>query len=269
MDKDKSLKYDTPRAGRKLAAISIVAVVVFLAGLVAGSILSDSGTTAQSQDNDTASSGSTVELSSEALTGQDGVADPDYVSYPEFIETEETDGSVCGLSAGNQEIPTKTIESALITANNERIELASYEGFGPGVTDETITYCFAHNPTGAVLAASNFWNWYTSQQNYLEAIKQLTVPNAIQTQLLAVLEEEWDGSSGSPVEIRGFQVVDYTDEVAEISLAFSLSKYEFDYYSVPIYLVWVDGDWKVDLPTEWDVQAVTSLAQGGFIAWTA
>ena len=175
--------------------------------------------------------------------------------------------SVCGLAPGNQDVPFNGFETAPVPVG-QRMSVPGVKGVGPGITDG-ISRCFAHSPTGAVLAAANFITWTSSQQQLPKMLETLILQDSRSKSMIDQAAEEWDGSSGSPFLIHGY-AYDYQGENdALVILAVSMFDHPGQYIGFPVPLTWADGDWKVVVPATyaWGEYPITSLEHEGFIRW--
>lgn len=177
--------------------------------------------------------------------------------------------SVCGLSALDDVIPAQALPSNPVPVG-ERIAVPSVDGYGPGVS-EGVSYCFSHNPSGAILSAANFMIWFSSQERLDEVVPALMAENMDRDRLLAQIEAQWQGETGSPLQIRGFKYEDRGDDHALVVLAVSLQSMPDKIMAWPLVMVWQDGDWKVEAPASdsWGERMIDSLPLEGFIEWSA
>ncbi|WP_112245185.1 hypothetical protein [Kribbella monticola] len=119
---------------------------------------------------------------------------------------------------------------------------------GPATTDANgLRYCFAHSPTGAVLAAMVTLGQIRNPDLTRSVLQHRIAPGAGRTRALNENRSSPSPShdAGDPSQFTGFKVVDYLPNRAIVALAVQV-----DYRSVaslPITLVWQGGDWKVVL----------------------
>ncbi|OLO55938.1 hypothetical protein BKH27_00050 [Actinomyces oris] len=133
-----------------------------------------------------------------------------------------------------------------------------------------ISRCFAHSPTGALLASANWMRWFSSQQRLPEVITTLMAEGQDRDRLARQVNDEWDGSTSSPLTINGFKVdVRGPDEVVVTLAVRTGSSSDEGLVSWPVLLRWEKGDWKVVAPANnsWGQEPVNSVAQGGFTEW--
>ena len=177
--------------------------------------------------------------------------------------------SVCGLVARDRVVPTSALPSVPVDGG-ARIQVPSIDGYGPGVT-EGVSHCFAHNPSGAILAAANFLTWFSSKEQLDEVVPTLMAAGSNRDRLESQIKAEWQGETGSPLTIRGFKYEDRGPDNAMEVLAVSHVAFPDKIAGFPVVLVWQDGDWKVEAPStdSWGERAIDSLPLEGFVEWGA
>ncbi len=119
---------------------------------------------------------------------------------------------------------------------------------GPASTDASgLRYCFAHSPTGAVLAAMVTLGQIRNPDLTKAVLQRRIAPGEGRTKALnenRISPSPAHDVGGTP-QYTGFKVVDYLPGRAIVALAVQV-----DFRSVaslPITLVWQNGDWKVVL----------------------
>ena len=177
--------------------------------------------------------------------------------------------SVCGLIALDDVIPENALPSTPIEVG-EHLSVPSIDGYGPGVT-EGISHCFAHNPSGAVLAAANFMTWFSSKEQLDEVSELLFAEGPNKDRLVQQIKDEWQGETGSPFNIHGYIYEDRGPDNAMVVLAVSLKSFPDNKLAWPVVLTWQDGDWKVEAPSvdNWGERPIDSLPLEGFVEWNA
>lgn len=177
--------------------------------------------------------------------------------------TEGGTESVCGLPSSEQTALGSAPESDWDLVGRTAVPSAP-ETVGPGVVnDDGIRSCFAHSPSGALFAAANIFGLVSSgeQETVLE---QLSADSAARDKELQQLEE--DSPSALRAQIKGFQVQNYTESTATIDLGIELENGAVG--SVPIPLVWEEGDWKLNV-TEGGLTGSQQLIDlGAYIPWS-
>lgn len=176
--------------------------------------------------------------------------------------------SACGLAAGDQAVPVQAPVGRTDTVA-PGLGIPVVDGVGPNMRSG-ISRCFAHSPTGALLASANWMKWFSSEQRLPEVITTLMAEGQDRDRLARQVDDSWDGSTSSPLTINGFKVdVRSSDEVV-VTLAVSTGRSSDEgLVSWPVLLRWEKGDWKVVAPANnsWGQEPVDSVAQGGLTEW--
>jgi len=140
--------------------------------------------------------------------------------------------------------------------------------YGPARYDGPVWECYAHNPTGAVLAAYDELAGLTSPDWHIIAEHEV-VPGQGQQAYIAASESQTYSAPlpGEILQAVGFEVLAYTPQQATVETlaAAGTGQYQASEYTV----AWYDGDWKMvltpDGETGPDPQLVTST--DGFVLW--
>lgn len=176
------------------------------------------------------------------------------------------DKSVCGL-------PGFETESSLTTApTRTKWELVGTvatptdtKGAGPGRIDsDGFRSCFAHTATGALYASMNFIALGTDgtlRPRLTELVAEGPGKDAIAS------SDPNAGSDSARAQLAGFKVDSYDGGSATVDLALNYNT--GDLVSVPIKLVWEDGDWKLVLAEDGSLPLKPAQLQslGGYIPW--
>jgi hypothetical protein len=239
-----------------LASARFVVAIVVMVALVAGLVWVAAG-----RDGDAGVAASSA-LGEAVASGEgEGSGEPPGAA--------ESSGSVCGLSDADGSVPSSAIPSVPVEVG-AGLSVPGVAGAGPGVV-EGISHCFAHTPTGAVLAAANFLTWFSSQQRLPDVVEELMAASPDRDSLAGRIESGWSGQTGSPLVIRGFRFEDRGPDNALVVLAVSTVAFPNDLVAWPVPVVWEDGDWKAVAPASdsWGERAIQSLEVEGFVAWGA
>ena len=170
------------------------------------------------------------------------------------------------MDAGPQTPPSGAPAFELLRVSSV-LSVPVVDGAGPGLTDG-ITRCFAHSPTGAVVAAVNFMRWLSSRERLPEVVDVLMEPSGDRDRMAQQVQSGWDGSKARAVTIRGYRTqVRGADEVL-VTVLTSTGMDDGRLMSWQLVMVWSDGDWKVRAPSNdsWGEQVEEST--DGFSAWT-
>jgi hypothetical protein len=143
---------------------------------------------------------------------------------------------------------------------------------GPEREQSGIGVCFAHNPTGSLLAAINFFAEATVAPP-MRLIETL-VANTPERQLALTqaregedqLLQESDGDPGS-VHVTGYQIVDYTP--AQSNLNVVLEGPGGELASVECQLDWQAANWKFVIPAGGQLTSAAITTMDGFVSWAA
>ena len=134
---------------------------------------------------------------------------------------------------------------------------------GPGIRNPVASWsCFAHTPTGAVLAGYVIpMRVEGIAEDWKTVVREQTVPGAAQALKLRSTPPQ----SSEQVTLRGFSVAAYSDTRATI--AYYLHTPTLD-LSCTADLQWLDGDWRLQLQENGDT--LSGCIQGvpsSFVPW--
>jgi hypothetical protein len=160
------------------------------------------------------------------------------------VERVATGGSVCGLPAGDQTIPTTTppdttwqLLGTMAAPTDPRL--------GPGRIGAGLPFCYSRSPMGALYAAANFIAVLSDPSLRLPAAKYLTAAGRGREELIRQSTSP-GGPGSSDMQLGGFVVApNYTPDTASVDLAIRYGRY-FVRLQVP--LRWESGDWRVVVP---------------------
>ncbi len=174
--------------------------------------------------------------------------------------------SVCGLPdvelSGTVDKPP-VAQWALVGT----IAAPTVEGQGPGrIEDDGFRSCFAHTPTGAVVAAANLAAMGSYAPLRPRFNREALAPGPGRDAVLARVTSQ-DTAGGVRAQLVGFQLLRYTGAQADLDLALMTSSGQS--FGFTVYLQWGEGDWKVRVADDGSdlssVSPVSSLA--GYVAW--
>lgn len=114
---------------------------------------------------------------------------------------------------------------------------------GPAVTDPNgVRSCFAHSPTGAVLAAMVLLG-QVRNPDLTEAVLQTRVmPGPGRTRALAEARKSATPDVQGQVQFAGFKIIDYLPNRVIVQIAAQIN--DRSVASLPITLQWSGGDWR-------------------------
>ncbi|RGE19089.1 hypothetical protein [Leucobacter sp. wl10] len=176
------------------------------------------------------------------------------------------DASVCGLEAFET-------ESSLTQAPDVEWELVGTiaaptdPAVGPGTVDDGFRSCFAHTAEGALYAAVNFLATGTDamlSQRLLELVAEGPGKDALEQ----LLSQSPDGVTSSyRAQVAGYKIGQYDGTNATIDLVLNYSDGRL--VSVPLRLVWEDGDWKAVFDDTGQMPLAPAELQnlGGYTPW--
>jgi hypothetical protein len=178
-------------------------------------------------------------------------------------------GSACGLSGGSTAAPTTAPDVQWQNVDGTWLPVSSTQG--PGQRPATGPWsCYAHTPTGAVLAAFGIGARMASAADFSSVVKQQTVPGPGQT---ALLRQGPGGTpaNGPPVPI-GFKLNGSVDDTVTITVYVRQSGKNL---RCPATVQWIGGDkgdWALRLTPDGGVSPgcealPTDLRGLDFISW--
>lgn len=183
--------------------------------------------------------------------------------------TTGTDTS-CSLPAGSQTVPDYT-PAGITWRIYQTIALPYSPTYGPQYVDGDIARCYAHDPTGALIAASQISARLVAAPSTDVAEAQV-VPGAGQQAFIskdseALKNQQGGNTPGSFAQLAGFKYVTYNSSTAVVELVTQGTNGA--YQAETITVAWSGGDWKLVLEPDGSASPnafpVTSLA--GFAGW--
>ena len=152
----------------------------------------------------------------------------------------------CKLKSPNQKIPLVAPTAVSWQFEADMLIPLQQEG-GPAVTDRTgVRSCFAHSPTGAVLAAMVTLGQIRNPALTDDVLATRIAPGPGRN--LAISEARvtrTPRSEGDVAQFTAFKVIDYTTDRAIVYIAVQLDDRKVA--ALPVTLTWLRGDWKVVL----------------------
>lgn len=166
----------------------------------------------------------------------------------------------CTLPAGDHSVPSSSPPPARWETVGSMQVPQNPAVFGPERSSGPWNTCFAHDPSGALLAAMNLWAEGTA------------VPASELFQRLAVGAPKDLGNgaqldSSGPVQLAGYRYVSYTP--AEAQVAVVLRGAEGKLLAVVTPMVWRAGDWRYLFPAGGTpaMQVIADLS--GYVSWSS
>ncbi|MGW2725093.1 hypothetical protein [Streptomyces sp. NPDC001492] len=148
------------------------------------------------------------------------------------------------------------------------VALPTSKSAGPAAADGDLTHCFAHTPTGALIAASQISIRSMLARNWQDVWQRQTYGDAKAAQL-ASLRKQFkssplpDPAPGELGQFSGFRFVTYSADTAVIELLTRFSDGALRLNTAV--LRWHDGDWQYEVSKTGQQRIVTSSE--GFAAW--
>jgi hypothetical protein len=166
----------------------------------------------------------------------------------------------CSLPPGSQMVPSTSPPAAQWGTVGSMQVPQSPAVYGPARSAGPWETCFAHSPSGALLAAMNLWAEGTA------------VPPSELFARLAIGAPKNLGSnaqldSSGPVQFAGYRYDSYTPSGAQVAIVFQGP--EGKLLAVVTSMVWRDGDWKYLFPTNGTpaMQVIPDLT--GYVQWSS
>ncbi|MGH2867817.1 MAG: hypothetical protein ACRDNK_09645 [Solirubrobacteraceae bacterium] len=182
------------------------------------------------------------------------------VSSPAPPSKAQAGASGCTLPAGPQTVPADNPPQAQWGTVGSMQVPQNPAVFGPQRSNGPWETCFAHNPSGALLAAMNLWAEGTA------------VPPGELFERLAVGAPKNLGSSAQldsngPVQFAGYRYDSYTPSEAQVAIVFRGP--EGKLLAVVTSMVWSGGDWKYLFPAGGApaMQVIADLT--GYVQWSS
>jgi len=166
----------------------------------------------------------------------------------------------CSLSAGAQTVPTTSPPPARWATVGSMQVPQNPTMYGPERSHGPWQTCFAHNPSGALLAAMNLWAEGTAvPPGELFARLAVGAPKDLGS------NEQLD--SGGPIQFAGYRYDSYTRSDAQVAIVFQGP--EGKLLAVVTSMVWRDGDWKYLFPAAGTpaMQVISDLT--GYVPWSS
>jgi hypothetical protein len=199
-----------------------------------------------------------------AATSHRGAA-PGHTAAPASSPAAAADS--CDVSPGHQAIPVSA-PAGVTWQLYDTVALPFSAQAGPTVISGDVARCYAHSPTGALLAAVQIAIRYALAANWQAVVAAQVMPgtgrNVYAAQRSGVNFTVGAGEFG---QIAGFQFVTYTTALAVVQIVVQLPSGEMQ--STTMTVQWSGGDWRLQLQPDGspgpNVQQVPNLT--GFIPW--
>ncbi|WP_328331282.1 hypothetical protein OHA70_11015 [Kribbella sp. NBC_00382] len=163
----------------------------------------------------------------------------------------------CKTLNPDQRIPRTTPTAVTWEFEADMLIPTQQEG-GPAMTSSAgVRSCFAHSPTGAVLAALVTLGQIRNPDLTIPVLRQRFVPN--EGLKLALAEGKatppTPGQTKTVAQFTAFKVLDYLPNRAIIAIAVRID--DQNVASIPVTMAWSKGDWKGVLQTDGSFNGAT------------
>ncbi len=174
----------------------------------------------------------------------------------------------CQVAQGAQEVPTTT--PAGIEWRVSGKTLLPYSSVsGPAQTDGPVARCYAHDPVGALLAASQIYGRVLgpNADESVRVAQEQIVPGPQRDRFIESLSNP--STPPDQIQWRAFKYLSYTADTARIDMAVE-STATGTVAAVPMTMVWRDGDWKWDFESfsSSEVHPVDAADLSTYVPWS-
>ncbi len=170
--------------------------------------------------------------------------------------------TACTLAAGQQVIPATSPPPG--TTWNQVGSMAVPQAprlYGPQRTRGVWNYCFAHDPSGALLAAINFWAEGTAAD--ATAVMRHLAAGPVPPSALG--HDRLDAAG--PVQLVGYKFGSYQPGAAEIFVALRGPQGRLG--SVLTIMRWTGADWRFAVPVTGTPALVALSDLTGYVSWSS
>jgi len=179
-------------------------------------------------------------------------------------------GTGCDVPTGSQAVP-QYAPQGITWQLYQTVALPYSKTAGPMAVNGGVARCYAHDPLGALLAASQIPYRYLISPDWRQVVQLQVMPGEGRDAYVAERSKVTGTGGNQPGDynqLAGFKFVTYSPAVAVIEIA---SKNDSGALQAgPVTVDWSDGDWKLQLQTDGSSSAqelpVTSLV--GFGTWS-
>jgi hypothetical protein len=169
--------------------------------------------------------------------------------------------TACTLPAGSQAIPSSSPPTGTHWATVGSMQVPQAPNvYGPQRTHGVFNTCFAHNPSGALLAALNLWA-ETTAADPSQVFQKLAVGAPKNLGNNARLD------ASGPVQFAGYRYDSYTPTQATIAVVIKGAQGRLVAAVTP--MRWVATDWRYVFPPNGtpSLQVISDLT--GYVQWSA
>ncbi len=182
---------------------------------------------------------------------------------PSGTSTANTTRGPCSLPAGSQQVPSGSPPAGVTWNAVGSMSAPQSAALGPQRVENGINVCFAHNPSGALVAAMNLIAEGTtaiSERQVFDALS-INVPSAVTT-------EPAIDDSGSGVQIVGYKYDSYSSENAAVDVV--VRGPQGGLRADQMTMLWTGDDWKYVFPPSGPVYSDLDGAQveAPYVSWS-
>ena len=185
------------------------------------------------------------------------------------VEHTASSGSGCHVAAGSQAVPQYTPQG-ITWQLYQTVALPYSKAAGPVVVDGGVARCYAHDPLGALLAASQISARYLVAPDWKHVLQLQVMPGKgreAYAKLRAQYGNTGGNQAGSYNQLAGFKFVTYSPATAVIEMASKNGQGALQ--AGPVTVQWSGGDWKLQLQPDGSSSPqqlpISSLV--GFATW--
>ena len=188
---------------------------------------------------------------------------------PEQVKHTVSSASGCHVAPSSQAVPQYTPQG-ITWQLYQTVALPYSKKAGPMAVDGGVARCYAHDPLGALLAASQISARYLVAPDWRRVLQLQVMPGKGRA-AYAKLRAKYGGPGSQPssvAQLAGFKFITYSPAIAVIDMAMSNGQGSLQAY--PVTVVWSGGDWKLQLqPDGSDApQALPISSLVGFATWS-
>lgn len=175
--------------------------------------------------------------------------------------------AACNVPPGDNEIPTSA-PAGVTWQLYQTIALPFSAQAGPTVVSGDVARCYAHSPTGALLATVQIYIRLGVATDWRPVVDAQVLAGPGRNVFAAERpDESVTVQPGEFGQVAGFQFVTYTGSVAVIQLVVQMPDGSLQMAAMTS--VWNGGDWRLELQPDGqasaNIQQLSSLA--GFVPW--
>ncbi len=188
---------------------------------------------------------------------------------PKQVKHTVSSASGCHVATGSQAVPQYTPQG-ITWQLYQTVALPYSKTAGPVVVNGGVARCYAHDPLGALLAASQISARYLVAPDWKQVLRLQVMPGKgreAYAKLRAQYGNTGGNQGGSYNQLAGFKFVTYSPAIAVIEMASKNGQGALQ--AGPVTVVWSGGDWKLQLQPDGSSSPqqlpISSLV--GFAAW--